>query len=305
MALIISELFGYAPLDKSPEAKLHRRKRTCPFLGAKCTKFFRDRERSGVCTVTLPNSPDVICCPNRLYANEYAVLHESAVAFFGEDYPLMHPRKAVSIPKGQPVVAVFGKRWGGELRLPNRRRGSGRGSYFVDWILALINEHGQLQDFFAVEVQSIDTTGSYREQRDALLRGRSTPGTKKSSLNWENVSKRILPQLIYKGHVLRRERKCTKGMVFVCPTAVYERILERLGGKLLNYAPGPGTLTFRWYDLSSEVSAGKHRQVVLSGTATTTVDQVALAFTSPSNLPDAGVYQSAIESEIRRAQGRD
>jgi hypothetical protein len=31
---------------------------------------------------------------------------------------------------------------------------------------------------------------------------------------------------------------------------------------------------------------------------TTTVDQVALAFTSPSNLPEPGVYEQAIRAEL-------
>jgi hypothetical protein len=37
---------------------------------------------------------------------------------------------------------------------------------------------------------------------------------------------------------------------------------------------------------------------VMEGQLTTTVDQVANAFTSPTNLPAAGVYQQAIESEL-------
>ena len=51
-------------------------------------------------------------------------------------------------------------------------------------------------------------------------------------MNWENVNKRILPQIIYKGHVLRLEERCTKGLYFVCPKQVYSRIRERLGGNL-------------------------------------------------------------------------
>jgi hypothetical protein len=192
-------------------------------------------------------------------------------------------------------VAVFGKRWGKELRLPQRR---GSGGYFVDWILALIGVDGRLQEFVAVEVQAIDTTGNYRAERDAYLKGRGFDGYSVAGMNWENVSKRILPQLIYKGHVLRQENLCKKGMFFVCPTPVYQRIQQRLGGGMLPYALHPGTLTFRWYDISPECPDGQRRGLQLGGQFTTTIDQVARRFTDPADLPPAGVYQTAIENEL-------
>jgi hypothetical protein len=157
---------------------------------------------------------------------------------------------------------------------------------------------GKLKEFVAVEVQAIDTTGNYRAERQAHMDGAAFSRNSPAGINWENVSKRILPQLIYKGHVLRREPLCRKGLFFVCPTPVYQKISGRLGGNLLEYAQQPGALTFRWYDLGPDLGQGTHRDVVMEGQLTTTVDQVANAFTSPTNLPAAGVYQQAIESEL-------
>jgi hypothetical protein len=174
----------------------------------------------------------------------------------------------------------------------------GRGGYFVDWVLALINTSGELQEFVAIEVQAIDTTGTYRDERDAYIRGHAFERYSVAGLNWENVSKRILPQIIYKGHVLRSEPLCTKGLFFVCPTPVYERIQQRLGGQMRSYVPQPGALTFRWYNISGEVHRGRPRPLVHEGQFTTTIDQVALAYTAPSNLPPSGVYQQAIEAEL-------
>jgi hypothetical protein len=114
----------------------------------------------------------------------------------------------------------------------------------------------------------------------------------------ENVNKRILPQIIYKGHVLRRERLCKSGLFFICPLPVYEKIRERLGGNLLEYIFQSGALTLMWYDVGPPVEAGKIRELQYQGKFTTTVDQVALAFTSPSNLPDANVYEAAIQAEL-------
>ncbi len=96
----------------------------------------------------------------------------------------------------------------------------------MDWILALLSPEGTLQEFVAVEVQAIDTTGNYRAERDAHMNGQAFTGYSEAGVNWENVSKRILPQLIYKGHVLRRERLCKKGLFFVCPTPVYQKSVE-------------------------------------------------------------------------------
>jgi hypothetical protein len=132
------------------------------------------------------------------------------------------------------------------------------------------------------------------------MSGKPFIGYSKAGMNWENVSKRILPQLIYKGHVLRRERLCSKGLFFVCPKPVKDKIVQRLGGSLLDYGLQPGALTFRWYDIGPDKGEGSPRDIVFGGQLTTTVDQVATAFTSPTNLPEAGVYQQAIESELLR-----
>jgi hypothetical protein len=220
-----------------------------------------------------------------------------AAAALGAGTRVIPGQEVSHIQRDGRSVAAFGK----ELRLPNR---GGRG-YFVDWILALIGKDGELEDFVAIEVQAIDTTGNYRAQREAYLKGKKYERFSEAGINWENVNKRILPQIIYKGHVLRLERLCRKGLFFVCPRPVYERIRERLGGSLREYPLHQGALTFRWYDVGDPKPEGKIRELVFSNEYTTTVDQVALAFTSPSNLPPAGVYEKAIRAELGRISGRD
>ena len=228
-----------------------------------------------------------------MYADDYRVLLEVAKSAFGSDVRLVRQIRDAACD-GNDVV-VFGKRWGKELRLPTR--GSG-GRYFVDWILALLNRKKKLKEFVAVEVQTMDTTGTYRPEVEALYRGAPVSRASDAGINWENVSKRILPQIIYKGHVLRREPLCTKGMFFICPKPVYDRIVVRLGGNLQDYHPQPGSLTFRWYDLAESPTAGKPRSLDFKGQKTTTIDQVALAFTSPTNLPPPQVYEAAIRTEL-------
>ena len=89
--------------------------------------------------------------------------------------------------------------------------------------------------------------------------------SKISNLSFENIDKRILPQLITKGHVLRREPLCTKGLFFICPSAVHDRIMTRVG-KLDNYPIQSGSV----------------------------------AFSSPKYLPPQGVYEEAIRKALMK-----
>lgn len=291
MPLSVVELFGYAPEDTSAHAAGVRASSNCPFVGGRCIKQFKSGLVSGACTLKPTNSEPVICCPNRMYAEDYKVLLDVALDAFGTGMRLCRaPSHAAG--DGRDVV-VFGKHWGKELRLPSRLSGGG---YFVDWILARLDATRSLAEFVAIELQTMDTTGSYEAQVHRFLRTGTELPDKQSNINWENVSKRILPQIIFKGHVLRQEPLCRKGMYFICPAPVYERILARLGGALRPYHQQPGALTFRQYDVGSAVAAGEVRVLEFKGQMTTTVDQVALAFTSPSNLPAPGVYEQAIRA---------
>ncbi len=295
MASRIIEFFGYNPEDRSPAAVAARQNLQCPFLGRQCVKTLSDGLISGACALKPMNAGPVICCPIRLYANNYEILRDVARVSFGPVIPLVSGN-AITEQTGE-CVAVFGKGWGKELRLPTRGKS---GAYFVDWVLAHIGAAGELINFVAVEVQSIDTTGNYRLERETYLKEEAFPGRSTAGFNWENVNKRILPQIIYKGHVLRQEPLCQKGLFFVCPTPVYNKISERLGGNLRPYPLQPGSLTIMWYDVGPEVEPGNIRPLVSVGHFTTTIDQVALAFTAPSNLPPPQVYENAIRASLER-----
>jgi hypothetical protein len=248
-----------------------------------------------------------------MYGDDFKVLTEIAAETFGAASVLIRPADvAARVAAGSMTgneVAVFGRYWGQELPLP-RPRGEGVAAarkYYVDWILAKLDGDGDLAELTAVEVQTIDTTGNYSDQAQTFFAGQPyidgqgrNPGYSDAGMNWENVNKRILPQIIYKGHVLRREAKCSKGLFFVCPKQVYDKIRDRLGGNLHTYQPGNGTITFRSYELGPVPPAGQHRDMTLFGQFTTTVDQVALAFTSPMNLPDQNVYEAAINAALGR-----
>ena len=297
MAGIITDFFGYRANDTSVLAQEAAAKKLCPFLHGTCTKRLSDGEISGACAVKQVTSQEpVICCPNRLYADDYRILSLVAERTFGRELRLYAGRAAVAEAKrAGGAVAVFGHGWGGELRLPQR---NGSGSYFADWVLALLDDQGKLQEFTSIEVQTIDTTGNYRASRSALLEDRSVVPSK-MGLNWENVSKRIIPQLVYKGQILQRESLCKSGLWFVTPVPVYERIVSRLGGEenlTFGYAPQPGALHFLQYDYSATDGAhlgGIPAPLEVRGEEITTVEKVQQAFANV-RLPDPGVYGKAL-----------
>ena len=307
MALQVTEFFGLTPLDPAAETDVAARR--CPFVKGDCIK-----PNHGACSVRqVTESEPVICCPNRMYANNFKVLRQISVETFGTGAKLVRPADVAARAEAGAMtgdeVAVFGRYWGQELPLPRPRGAAATASrkYYVDWILAKLDGNGDLTELTAVEVQTVDTTGNYSDQARSFFRGRAyrdgrgrKPGYSDAGMNWENVNKRILPQIIYKGHVLRREAKCTKGLYFVCPKQVYDRIRDRLGGNLHKYHPSTGTITFRSYELGSTAPTGRRRKMKLFEQFTTTVDQVAIAFTSPMNLPEQNVYEAAIKAALGR-----
>lgn len=302
MAGTISEFFGYRAEDNSDEALKAVADKKCPFLGSACTKMLgRERTISGVCAIRqkTPGSPSVICCPNRIYAEEYKMLRTIAQNAFNEDLKLYAGRMAVAKARlGSGAIAVFGHGWGGELRLPQRQ---GTGSYFVDWVLARLDGNGELKEFTAIEVQTIDTTGKYSDAQKALRQDRTIVADT-VGLNWENVSKRIIPQIIYKGQVLQREELCRTGLYFVCPTPIYKRVLNRLGGKekIPSFPSQPAAIHFVAYDYAqpfSDVQAGSIVSLDVIEEHCTTVYKVQEAF-SAVNLPEGNVYGNAIRRSL-------
>lgn len=306
MSGYISEFFGYNATDTSKVSLETAAKRNCPFLGSFCVKTLsREKIISGVCAIRQksPGSPSVICCPIRLYAEEYKMLHLISEKAFKLRLNLYAGRAAVDKAlKEGGAVAVFGKGWGGELRLPQRK---GLGSYFVDWVLARLDGKGELAEITAIEVQTIDTTGSYANAQQHLAKNREIVSDT-AGLNWENVSKRIIPQIIYKGQVLQREDLCRSGLFLVCPKPVYRRILDRLGGvdKLPKFPSQPASINFIAYDTIDEPTDGKITPLDIVEEHCTTVYKVQEAFSS-LNLPEGNVYREAISRSLYPERYKD
>lgn len=289
----ISELFGYAPADRSGVAKMSRRSLRCPFIHGTCDKTSHDGTPLGVCTVSSPSIGETIICPNRLYFDDYHVLTDIAGDAFGTECVVIHPDNVRNVKHNGRQVVALGHRYGNELPVPV---GPGQ-HYSTDWILALIGDDERLKQFVGVEVQAIDTTQNYRAARAGYLADNVDPPASNHGLNWENVNKRIIPQIVYKGRVLNREALCEQGLYLITPEGVYQRIIGRLGGSVQEYPKGRGSVTFMRYQLVPTATRGQIRRVELAGITRTNVETVATQFVGARPMPEPNLLSNKI-SEV-------
>ena len=306
MAGSVYEWYGYRGSDLSAEAAAAATEHHCPFLDGACTKT------GGACSIlpTESNQP-VIVCPARLYFRGHEFLKTIASdAFAAFDFraddaglPVLVPgSKAVSEASAnrQVQIGVFGHGWDKEIQLPPSSEGGA--SYSVDFTIIAVSPEGDLLGFAPVEVQTIDTTNNYRASLEGLAAGRQQVQSK-VGLNWENVSKRILPQLIVKGLMLQGEGLCTHGIYFVTPEPVFARIARRLGGfdRLREIPNQPGSITFVRcaYDPAQAPADGTTLELEVAAMTTISTSDMSIAFISPLNLPPAGAYEGRLRKELR------
>ena len=70
----------------------------------------------------------------------------------------------------------------------------------VDFVIADVEQNGAIAEFLSVELQAIDITGSVMPAYRALRAGEQLDRRPKYGLNWANVYKRYITQLIRKGY---------------------------------------------------------------------------------------------------------
>ena len=252
----------------------------------------------------------MIICPSRLYFQNHRFLATIAKDAFGElelntdedGLPILSratDARARAAESRRVQIGVMGQGWDPELQLP-ATTDSGSG-YKIDFTLVAVAPDGFLLGFVPVEVQTIDTTNNYRDGVTALRERQEVLATE-AGFNWENVSKRILPQLIVKGLMLQGERLCTHGIYFVTPTPVFERIASRLGGldRLRNIPKQPGSITFVQYSYpNQDIEPGEPLEIAPERLTTISTSDMSIAFISPQNLPPAGSYEQRLRRRLR------
>ena len=285
------EVFGYAPDDLSPRCRSLWKLSACPFINKKCTKANHDGSVIyGTCSVTSAFG-DCVICPNRLYERDYAVLRsigrevfDSSLDFYMYEQFIPHRENKKS------YIVALGQNSGREVKIGT--------NLSMDWVLAKI-ENGQLIEYVGVEVQSIDITGNYRDAWHSYKNLTDQTQLIPSSghgMNWANVHKRLIPQIIRKGLIYSRSNLVKSGLYFVVPDIVYLKFEEIIGSDIPLLAEGgKDVLTIHTYELTPEVEHGNQRNLILKRNLRFSLDEFSQRFISGPNLPSGLLLDAAVK----------
>lgn len=289
----IVEIFGYAPNDTTIDCRNQWRSGMCPFVPIPCVKHNHDRTVVyGTCSVTTPYG-DCVICPNRLYFDNFKLLSVVSSDAFGSDVPFYTYGEYLRHKKsnGRFVVAL-GMHSGHEINVRN--------SFSMDWVLAEINNH-KLEAYTGIEVQSIDITGNYRDTWYAyrnICEGMVIPKSE-HGLNWANVHKRLIPQLIRKSMIYSRSSYVHSGLYFILPDIVYQKFENVIGADipLMNHKASD-IMTVHTYALGDPVPEGQIRSIIPVRRLRFQMEEFSRRFISGPNLPRADELDTAIKDAL-------
>lgn len=290
----VVELFGYSPDDQSAMASTARTKLQCPFIEGPCIKRYANGHVCGVCTIDLERGDPLICCPLRLHGRDFQILRDIGCIAFGPGLPFVLPGDGRICEEEHIAVVIQRGETGGNSHNYSQRKKS----FGFDCLLARIGSDGQLCEFVGVEFGAIHVRGDYQSEEIAHPKAEAVYLNRTARPNWEVVYNSILPRLIQKGYLLRREPLCFKGQFFVCQTLVYGKIFARMGGEPPTYPLQQGTVSILSYSLGSAEYEGHVRNLVPLRRATTTIEQMVLACSAPRRPPPPGFYEKAIRAQL-------
>ena len=288
----IVEIFGYAPNDTTQVCRSLWNIGACPFVSLPCSKMNHDKTVVyGTCSVTT-SFGDCIICPNRLYANNYQTLRAVALDAFGNIPFYTYQEYVKHRHETKSCVVALGMHSGHEIKL-------GR-SCSMDWVFAKISGT-KLVEYTGTEVQSIDITNNYRDNWYAYkhIKENSAIPCSEHGLNWANVHKRLIPQIIRKSLIYSRSRYVKSGLYFVVPDIVYKKFEEIIGADIpLVNEKGSDIITVHTYALGKPVQEGMIRDIVPVRQLRFKMEEFSERFVSGPNLPSAEELDSAIKNAL-------
>jgi Restriction endonuclease NotI len=183
----LAEVFGFPTNNFSEQAERYRHSRLCPYNNKvpNCTKD-KANDPLGVCSIYHKQAP-VITCPIR-FRQDWIIAENAAAFFFG---------------KNANWTSLT------EVRLKDA---NGQSAGNIDMVLVSYDDRGKVLDFGAVEVQAVYISGNVRKPFELYTSDPNDWG----SVDWSKIAdyyptpdylsssrKRLVPQLLYKGKILR------------------------------------------------------------------------------------------------------
>lgn len=283
----IVEIFGYAPNDTTNKCRSLWRIGACPFVEIPCVKKNHDSTVVyGTCSVSSPYG-DCVICPNRLYANHFETLKRVAADAFGEIPFYTYAEYIAHREDAGPFVVALGMHSGHEVNL-NR-------TCSMDWVLAKVEDQ-KLTEYTGVEVQSIDITGNYRDNWYAyknIQPGKEIPRSE-HGMNWANVHKRLMPQIIRKSLIYARSSYVRSGLYFIVPDIVYKKFEEIIGDIPLVTEKAPDVITVHTYQLGRKKAEGEIREIEPVRSLRFKMQDFSDRFISGPNLPASTELDDAV-----------
>jgi hypothetical protein len=250
----IAELYGLEKVDPLVAARLSAK--DCPFTNQRCSMIVRGSPNpTGVCAVTAGSSKTpVIICEDRFYGDGHATLRVVANEVFGAGkFVIGGTIEDFRRQQSGSTVMAFGEKSGGRIQL------TGKGKIGFDWVLQQYQNKKRV-GFVAMDVLTPKISGSYR---DALEGYRIHHTGKKTliaqsghSIEWIDLDKTILPEIIRKATLLRTTPGC-QGYFIILPDIMLDRLDELCMGDLPDQRrPYPDTISFRAYAPDRSTGAG-------------------------------------------------
>lgn len=243
----IFEIFGFHHTDTFRTAQETRAMHLCPFLKVRCTKKGHSGTRIplGYCSVKrdVPSGA-IITCPNRLYG-AYEIFR-------------------------RPIVETFGATKAVRLKA---EQGGLHPDFTMDWVVVRTDRGMTVTDFFGVEVQTIDITGTVYPAFDAYMKGRTRWRRKNYGINWANVWKRLIPQVLAKGQVYKH---LGKKLYVIIQDSLLTYVLSR--GELKAASADHGEIVFHTYDYDGKTDDDGIRSLAFRREIHTTIQSLQHAF---------------------------
>lgn len=153
----------------------------------------------------------------------------------------------------------------------------------VDFVIADIGQGGVITEFLSVELQSIDITGSVRPAYEALRASRDIDRRPTYGLNWSNVYKRYITQLIRKGYF---HHPWGTKIVAVMQDVVYDYIRNWVEFMRSDDVRGSAVniilMAYRYEDDSDDEDAQRFVLDTVEGTSQANLQQAVLYKEAPS-----------------------
>lgn len=191
----------------------------CPFMNSLCTKqSHRIDGPYPLCTIIQgKKNPKNICvCPKRFYSIDIVA---DVIEHCWPGDPPSNPRLAYEVQ-----MKKFGN---------------------VDFVIADIDaNNGSVKKFVSVELQAVDITGSVESAYTAVTNSEMMPKRPRYGINWANVRKRFISQLISKGFY---HHHWESKMIAVVQTSLYKKMKEYINFDEFD-PKGDSNIVFMLYD---------------------------------------------------------